>query len=66
MKKGMQTFVGCKVGERRSGILRNAEGYLKPFLARVQEGYLNAEDDGKRIWFSLTDKGASYVESFKR
>jgi hypothetical protein len=60
LKKGMSTFVGCDVGERRLGRSKAAAGG-EVYNALVKSGYLTATDEGTRVWYALTNKGKTHV-----
>jgi len=62
LKPGMNIFVGCAVGEKRSGLLTGAEPFWSQSCALVRAGYLQiVADEGKRVWFGLTEKGKEHV-----
>lgn len=61
LKSGMTTFVGCEVGEKRSGLLKGTKDYeVKTKLVKL--GYLQViEIENSRVWFALTVKGKEHV-----
>lgn len=64
IKKGMNTFVGCDVGEDRAGTLKGCEPYWSQYNELVRLGYLQSKPDENqknRTWFSLTEKGKTHV-----
>ena len=61
IKKKMITFVGCKVGERRLGILKSLYDDDAEMKKLVELGYLSTEIEEKRVWLALTDKGKQHV-----
>lgn len=61
IKKGMTAFVGCRIGERRLGLLKSLYEKDNELRDLVDLGYLTAEVEGKRVWLSLTSKGKRHV-----
>jgi len=61
LKVGMNTFVGCEVGEKRAGLLKGTKEFeVKTNL--VATGYLQiVEIEKNRTWFALTVKGKEHV-----
>lgn len=70
IKKGLRTFIGCAVGEKRSGLLisstQSHAELWRTYADLIKHGYLQVRDcDGKRIWFALTEKGKAHVKHFE-
>lgn len=63
LKKGMSTFVGCDVGERRLGLLRSCFDEDKVVQPLVKQGLLSAQTEDGRVWLALTVKGKNHVAS---
>lgn len=63
LKRGMRTFAGCAVGERRSGWLKSAAG-IEVYHALAAMGYLTSVEEGNRVWFALTPTGKAYTEKY--
>lgn len=65
IKPGMKNFVGCAIGEKRSGWLRscNTSSTFKPYQDLLKTGYLQiVDEDRQRIWLGLTAKGKAHVQ----
>jgi hypothetical protein len=64
-KKGMHTFMGCQIGEKRAGLLPGTEEYDN-FLGLVKKGLLEVvEEEHNRKWFALTKKGKDHVRKLE-
>lgn len=61
LKKGMITFVGCAVGERRLGLLQRCFESDKTIQSLFKQGLLSATLEDGRVWLSLTEKGKRHV-----
>lgn len=61
LKKGMSTFVGCDVGERRLGLLRRAFDADETIQSLCKQKLLSATLEDGRVWLSLTEKGKLHV-----
>lgn len=61
LKKGMATFVGCAVGERRLGLLQRCFDEDKVMQSLVKQGLLSAQTEDGRVWLALTVKGKNQV-----
>lgn len=61
LKKGMTTFVGCDVGERRLGLLRRCFDEDEVIQSLVKQKLLSATLVDGRVWLALTVKGKNHV-----
>lgn len=61
LKKGMTTFVGCAVGERRLGLLQRCFNEDKTMQSLFKQGMLSAQLEDGRVWLALTVKGKNQV-----
>lgn len=61
LKKGMTTFVGCDVGERRLGLLQRAFDADSNIQNLFKQGLLSATLEDGRVWLALTEKGKRHV-----
>lgn len=61
LKKGMSTFVGCDVGERRLGLLESAFEADSNIQNLFKQGLLSATLEDGRVWLALTEKGKRHV-----
>lgn len=61
LKKGMTTFVGCDVGERRLGLLERCFDEDKVMQSLFKQGLLSAQIEDGRVWLALTVKGKNHV-----
>lgn len=68
IKKGMTTFVGCEVGEKRLGLLKKVFDADKNYQSLIKQGFLKSALDVKdnRIWLALTEKGKQHVLQFEK
>lgn len=62
LKKGMSTFVGCKVGEARVGVHSGSAEWVA-YRPLVDAGLLMTvvSPVSQRVWYALTDKGKKHV-----
>lgn len=63
LKKGMSTFVGCDIGERRLGVLPSCFDRDQTLQSLFKQGLLSAQTEDGRVWLALTVKGKNHVSS---
>lgn len=61
LKKGMSTFVGCDVGDRRLGLIERCFNEDKVMQSLFKQGLLSAQLEDGRVWLALTVKGKNHV-----
>lgn len=61
LKKGMSTFVGCDVGEKRLGLLQRTFEADSNIQNLFKQGLLSATTEDGRVWLALTEKGKRHV-----
>lgn len=63
--EGMEPFIGTGFIETRLGFFNTEIKKNHPMMKLWNEGYLSMQKEKKITWFSLTQKGRSYVRSIE-
>jgi DNA-binding PadR family transcriptional regulator len=68
LKKGMNIFIGHKVGDWCCGIpIASTSPQLIELQGLADKGYLQSQDEiSRRRWFALTDKGKTHVAQLEQ